>query len=75
MAIGTIGGKLGCLVGPIIGAGALIVSVTWFGISEDGTAWYRSLGWLVFGVGVAIVTGLLLRHAANRLCGDESERF
>jgi hypothetical protein len=75
MAIGTRGGKLGFVIGPILAIPAMAYSVDWFGFSEDKGPWYGLVGWLLFGVIVAIAAGLLVRIAFNKLVDAEDPGF
>ena len=67
MAIGTPGGKVGCLVGPIIAVFAMVFGVGWFGITEDGRNYLGLFAWFLFGLAVAIASGLIVRWALNRV--------
>lgn len=75
MAIGTPGGKLGCAVGPIVGIFMMLLAVDWFGITEDSTDGFILVGWLLFGLGMSIIAGLLLRRFVNSLFGAEPPGF
>jgi hypothetical protein len=72
MAIGTIGGKVGYIVGPIVAVPALFISADWFGFSLDSGPRYAVAAWLLFGLAVAVVAGLGLRWVLNRCFGVES---
>ena len=67
MAIGTTGGKVGLILGPIIAVFAMEKAVGLFPISEDTGPLYGLWGWLLFGAAVAIAAGLLVRWLWNRL--------
>jgi len=67
MAIGTPGGKVGCLAGPTIALVAMFYSVDWFGITEDGQEYLGLFAWLILGGIVALASGLLIRSLLNRL--------
>jgi len=75
MAIGTIGGKVGCIVGPIIAVPALFVSAGWFGLSEDSGPWYAVPAWLLFGLAVAVAVGAAVRWGFNRSVGVKGDSF
>ena len=69
MAIGTPGGKIGCLAGPIIAVFATVYGVGWFGITEDGRNHLGLFAWFLVGLAVAITSALIVRWAFNRVFG------
>ena len=75
MAIGTTGGKIGYVVGPLIAVPALFISADWFGLSEDSGPWYALPGWLLFGLVAAVAAGLSVRWAFNRFFDVKSRGF
>ena len=75
MALGTIGGKLGFVIGPILAIPAMVVAIDWFAISEDSGPWYGVAGWFLFGVFFAVASGLLVRGIINRVIGSDASAF
>ena len=67
MALGTIGGKIGFILGPILAVPAMFYSVDWFPLTEDTGPWYALAAWLLLGVAFAIAAGLSVRSLCNRL--------
>ncbi len=66
MAIGTAGGKIGCLTGPIIALFIMNLTAHWFPLNWDTGPNWAILGWFVFGFAVAVFGGLLVRWIVNR---------
>ena len=55
------------MAGPIIAMFAMFYSVDWFGITEDGQEYLGLFAWFLLGLAVAIVSGVLVRWAFNRM--------